>query len=121
MDIRKVRAFSRGHGYRFHRHENPPVTERIGHVRALLGLNGYRLSTWGDGYPVSWFFMHFSEYKVSEPVLPDPNVEIKVEFQLWSGRPDLIELPTGGDLPNLSITVFRDDCPIGYGESWSAG
>ena len=80
-----------GHFYRFHHLGFPLVSDRMGQVYGLFGLNGYRLAGTGEVY------MESLDYAVAEPVLPEPGVEIQVLVQ--EGR---------GNLPNVTVRAMRE-------------
>jgi GNAT superfamily N-acetyltransferase len=71
------------------------LPDRWEHVHALLGFNGYSLKEQG-------IFMHWRNYTVEEPFCPVPDLKTHIE-----------QLPSGVDLPNLWVEVFRGTQRVG--------
>jgi GNAT superfamily N-acetyltransferase len=75
----------------------------MSHVYALFLINGYKTDD-------SAIFTEQRDYNISEPMLPDAQVEIALKQHI--GR---------GDLPGLRIEAFRGEKLIALIESLSAG
>jgi GNAT superfamily N-acetyltransferase len=90
-----IRAFD-GYFYRFHHLGFPLASDRMAHVCALFGQNGYKLARKGD------LFLEQRSFAAAEPGLPEPDVEVQV--QVLEGR---------GDRPNITVRALRDGHEIG--------
>ncbi|MDQ1327899.1 MAG: family N-acetyltransferase [Candidatus Poribacteria bacterium] len=106
--VNQIKAFRllfiRDHcGYRFYHLNYGMLSDKLGHIHGLLGMNGYKISG-GE------IFMDQPAYQVDEPVLYDKSLDITVEFQ--NGR---------AVLPKLNVKAFRDGKEIGQCKSESAG
>jgi ribosomal protein S18 acetylase RimI-like enzyme len=101
--VSTIRAFD-GYFYRFCHLGFPLVSDRMGHVYGLFGLNGYKLSGEGE------IFFRYPHYPVARPILPDPAVEVLA--QVDEGR---------GKLPNVTIRALRDGNEIGICVALSGG
>lgn len=100
--VSQIRVFSH-YGYRFHRYSHPFGSDRMPHVLSLLGLHRYRAI-------LGWSYTVMPEFSVSEPgALP---TGVSYETELHSGK---------GDLPNIEITVKRDEEDVASTLVWSAG
>jgi GNAT superfamily N-acetyltransferase len=98
-----VRAFD-GYFYRFHHLGFPLVSDRMGHIYALFGMNGYRLANEGE------VFLECSDDPAPAPTAPDAAVEVQV--QVKDGQ---------GDRPNLTVRALRDGQEIGSCIALSGG
>jgi hypothetical protein len=114
-----------GPGYRFHRSRwDATLTNSTGHVRALFGINGYQLMTWGEARPAGHAFMHVPLDQETEPNSPDAEIETEVVYarwDRWEPGPEDVPVPNRGDLPNLTIWLWRGDRKIGRCQAWSMG
>jgi len=99
----QIWAFQNGCNYRFYHLDFGNLSDQMGHVYALLRMNGYEINE-GE------IFMEQPEYSVTEPVLPDEQVEIIVKKE-----------PGRGVLPGLEVRALRKGKEIGICESGSAG
>jgi ribosomal protein S18 acetylase RimI-like enzyme len=79
------------------------LSDKLGHIHALFGMNGYQMSG-GE------IFMNQPAYHVDEPILTDKSLDITVEFQNGLAV-----------LPKLIVRAFRNGKEIGVCESASAG
>lgn len=102
LGLSQIRAFSY-YGYRFHRFCHAFLSDRVGQVRSLLGMNGYRTTR-------GLILLHLPNFQVSEPTSPDP--QIKVQVQHKSGD---------GNLQNIRIKLMRKRKEIGDSYSISGG
>lgn len=93
-----------GHFCRFHHLGFPFVSDRMGHVYGLFGMNGYGLAREGE------VFFECLDYAVDVPTLPDPVVEVQV--QVREGQ---------GDLANLTVRALRDGKELGICVALSSG
>lgn len=100
--VGQIRAFSY-FGYRFHRFCHGFQSDRMGHVGALLSMNDYRITR-------GIILLELPDFKVPDPVLPDPGVTTR--FDVRPGR---------GNLPNMEFQLFRGDQCIGQGFAQSLG
>ena len=79
-----VIAFPQKHRYPFYHLPSAYLSDRLGHVGALLGQNGYR-STHGEVY------MDWPNYLPPTPVAPQMSIDVSVEWRQGRGaRPGLI-------------------------------
>jgi len=106
--VKQIKAyrllFIRDHcGYRFYHLGYGMLSDKLGHIQGLFGMNGYKMSG-GE------IFMDQPAYHVDEPILTDKSLDIAVEFQ--DGR---------AVLPKLKVKAFRDGKEIGQCGSESAG
>lgn len=105
--INKINAFRisypKDYCYSFYHLGFGLVSDRKWHLCALFLMNGYQI----EGGEV---FMHWPEYEVSLPEVPDNKVEIVVTRELGLGS-----------LPNLTVEALRDGNEIGVCHSLSAG
>ena len=90
-------------GYRFYHLGYALLSDRLGHIHGLFGMNGYQMNG-GE------IFIDQPAYHVDEPVLTDKSLDITVEFQ-----------DSRAILPKLKVKVFRDGKEIGQCASESAG
>ncbi|MDE2727361.1 MAG: hypothetical protein OXI19_05010 [Gemmatimonadota bacterium] len=100
--VGQIRAFSY-FGYRFHRFCHAFQSDRMGHVGALLCMNDYRITR-------GIILLELPDFRVPDPVLPDPGVTTRFETQ-----------PGRGKLPNMEFQLFRGDQCIGQGFAQSLG
>lgn len=98
----QIRVFSY-YSYRFHRFSHAFCSDRMPHVMALLGRNQYRII-------LGWIYTVMSDFQAVRPPAPPPGITVQAERQ--SGR---------GDLPNIEITLYRQEAQIGQTCVWSAG
>jgi len=91
-------------GYRFYHIGFSMISDQLGHICALLHMNGYRISG-GE------IFMNQPSYTLAKPVPPDDQVEIALEQKS----------PVCAVLPGLCVRAFRNGKRIGTCESTSAG
>jgi len=99
---RPIRAFC-GYSYTFYHVGTPCLSDRLGHVYALLKANGYGL--WG----AKQIFLGQEIPDLAEPTAPEADVEVTID-QSDSGR-----------LPGLAVRAVRDGVEIGICEAESAG
>jgi ribosomal protein S18 acetylase RimI-like enzyme len=93
-----------GYFYRFYHLGFPLVSDRMGHLYGLFGMNGYKPAGEGE------IFLEYLNYPVAMPVFPDPAVEVQVQAK--EGR---------GDLPNITVRALRDGKEIGSCIALSGG
>jgi ribosomal protein S18 acetylase RimI-like enzyme len=98
-----IRAFD-GYFYRFHHLGFPLVSDRMGHVYGLFGMNDYKPAGEGE------IFFEYVDYPVVVPVAPDPVVKVQVQRQ--EGQ---------GDLPNITVRALRAGQEIGSCIALSGG
>ena len=103
LGAHQIWAFQNDCNYRFYHLEFGNLSDQMGHVYALFRMNGYEISE-GE------IFMEQPEYHVTEPMLPDEQVEIVVKQE-----------PGRGVLPGLIVQALRGGKEIGICESGSAG
>lgn len=101
--VSTFRAFD-GYYYRFHHLGFPLVSDRMGHVYSLFGMNGYRLAGQGE------VFLEYLDYAADVPAPPDRAVEVLV--RVTDGQ---------GDLPNVRVRALRDGTRIGSCVALSGG
>jgi GNAT superfamily N-acetyltransferase len=101
--VSTIRAFD-GHFYRFHHLGFPLVSDRMGHVYGLFGMNGYKLAGEGE------VFLECVDYPIGSPAPPDPVVKVQVQRQ--EGQ---------GELPNLTVRALREGQEIGCCIALSGG
>jgi len=102
LGLSQIRAFSY-YGYRFHRFCHAFLSDRMGQVRSLLGMNGYRITR-------GLILLHSPNFQVIEPTSPDSQVKVQVQHK--SGD---------GDLPNVSLRLVRKRKKIGDSYAISGG
>ena len=100
--VTKVYAFSRHYRYPCYHFAYAQLSDRLGHVEALLGYNGYR-RTHGQA------FFAWEDFKAT-PALPNIPVTLSIEWK--EGR---------GKLPNCNITAHKDGEEVGVCWSLSGG
>jgi GNAT superfamily N-acetyltransferase len=93
-----------GYYYCFHHFGFPLVSDRMGHIYGLFGMNGYKIAGEGE------IFLASLNYSVPMLVLPDPAATVQV--QVKEGR---------GDLPNITVRALRDGKEIGNCIALSGG
>jgi GNAT superfamily N-acetyltransferase len=93
-----------GYYYRFHHLGFSLVSDPMGHVYGLFGLNGYVPAGEGE------IFFEYLDYAANGPALPDPTVEVRVQARQGQGA-----------LPNLTVRVLRDDEAFGRCIALSGG
>jgi len=108
LGIKQIKAFRllclNDHcGYRFYHLGYASLSDKLGHIQGLFGMNGYQMS----GGEIS---MDQPAYHVDEPILSDKSLDITVEFQ-----------DSRAILPKLKVRAFRDGKEIGQCNSESAG
>ena len=101
--MKAVNVFPQKHRYSFYFLGSAYMSERLGHVAALLGMGGYRRSE-GEVY------MEWPDFTVEEPA-PLPE-----------GLPVQVERTTGlGRMPGVTLRVSPEGKQIGISENVSAG
>jgi len=90
-------------GYNFYHLGYSLVSDKLGHIRALFGMNGYEISG-GE------IFMNQPDYIITEPALPDKHIKVTISERTGNAY-----------LPGVIVTAFRDGKEIGLCESASAG
>lgn len=100
--ITKVYAYSRHYRYPCYYFASAQLSDRLGHVEALLGYNGYR-RIHGQA------FFDWENFKVT-PTPPKIPVTLSIEWK--DGR---------GELPNCTITAYKDGAEVGVCRSLSGG
>ena len=98
-----IRAFD-GYFYRFHHLGFPLVSDRMAHVCALFGQNGYKLAGEGE------VFLEQPSYAAAQPNPPEPDVEVRVQA-----------LAARGHRPNLNVRALRHEQEIGSCVAVSGG
>jgi GNAT superfamily N-acetyltransferase len=109
FDIKEIKAFRikfvNDHcGYRFYHLAYNLISDKMGHICALLNMNGYE-KTGGE------IFLNQPVYKVVEPIPPDRKFEIILK-QL---------IPEHAELPGIKVITLIDGKEVGECESQSAG
>jgi len=107
-DISQIKAFRLNFrndhcGYHFYHLGYSSVSDQMGHVCALLHMNGYKING-GE------IFLDQPEYRANEPVLPHDGVEITIKQGI----------PEKAVLPGLDVIAYRSGKWIGHCESTSA-
>ncbi len=98
-----VNVFPQKHRYSFYMLKAAYMSDRLGHVAALLGMRGYRRNR-GE------VLLDWPEFTIAEPApLPDG---LPVEVEHTGGR---------GRLPGVTLRVEPEDKQIGICENVSAG
>jgi GNAT superfamily N-acetyltransferase len=100
---RTIWAFD-GYAYRFFHLGFPLVSDKMGHVYGLFGMNGLQLPHTGE------LFMEALDYSIVPPVAPRSDAKVRVDVQAGQG-----------DLPNLTIRAFRGGTEIGSCVAFSCG
>lgn len=100
--ITKVYVYSRHYRYPCYYFANAQLSDRLGHVEALLGYNGYRRV---HGQAI----FDWENFNVA-PTLPKIPVTYSIEWN--NGR---------GELPNCNITAHKDGEVVGVCRSLSGG
>jgi len=108
FDINEIKAFRLLYvndqcGYRFYHLNYGLISDKLGHICGLFGMNGYKI----DGGEI---FMDQPNYYIDEPVLPENGIEIIVKQKFGCG-----------ELPNFEVYAFRNGNRIGECESISVG
>ncbi len=103
LGMTAVNAFPQKHRYSFYLLKSAYMSDRLGHVAALLGMAGYRRSA-GEVYMDT---VHFTAAD-PEP-LPD-GMEVDIEHNTGLGR-----------LPNLTLTLSQAGKQIAVCQNVSAG
>lgn len=106
--LTSVRAFTHQHTYRFHHLGFGLLSDRLLHVSALFGANGYR--TRDDGWYDQEVFLMRRDDDSDCPTNPDPNAAVEIETT--TGR---------GQRPGLALRLIRDGELIGECDSCSVG
>ncbi len=101
-NVSRIIAFSKIYRYRFYHFEYAHLSDRLDHVQALLGLNGYQRCN-------GQFFLDWENFTVL-PTPPSLLVTLTVDWK--QGR---------GKLPNCNITAHRDSEEVGVCWSVSGG
>ena len=91
----RIYAFLKNYIYRFHV-LGYGVCDRQGHITGWLGMNGYEVYK-GE------IFIDYLHFDAEEPVLPNSDVEIRVQ-----------ETAGCGDRPNLVVSANRDGERFGW-------
>ncbi|NKB71486.1 MAG: GNAT family N-acetyltransferase [Candidatus Latescibacteria bacterium] len=100
LGLAQVKAFTQG-TYPFFQFGYGALSQTLGHVHALFGINGYQVARFAnDGLPQGWKMYRRALEKVSCPEAPAADIEIKIQHPASRGqRPNLaVELCRGGDL-----------------------
>jgi GNAT superfamily N-acetyltransferase len=90
-------------GYRFYHLSYGLLSDKLGHIFGLFGMNGYKI----NGGEIC---MDQPNYNVNEPILTNKSIDIKVEQK--AGR---------GKLPNLEVYAYLNGNQIGECVSCSIG
>ena len=99
----EVIACHQDYRYRFYHLCHAHLSDHLGHVQALLGLNGYRRCA-GE------VFLDWENYEPIEPESIEATMDISVEWR--EGR---------GERPNLCVQAHQDGKDIGVCSSVSCG
>ena len=101
-NVAHIDAFSQDCRYRFYHFENAGLSDALDHVQALLGFNGYQCCS-GE------VFLDWENYSV----IPTPT-SVPVTFSIdWEQGQ--------GQLPNCTVSAYRNGEKIGECESVSGG
>ncbi len=103
LGMKTVNAFPQKHRYSFYMFKSAYLSDRLGHVAALLGMSGYRRSG-GEVY------MDWIDFSVEEPAPLPGLLEAEVEHSTGLGR-----------LPNINLCVRLEESTIGDCQNVSAG
>lgn len=103
LGMTAMNAYPQKHRYSFYLLKSAYMSDRLGHVAALLGMAGYR-RTEGEVY------MDLLDFSVDEPEPLPGYLEAEVEHNTGLGR-----------LPNVTLTLTRDGDQIAICENVSAG
>ncbi|MBI1930464.1 GNAT family N-acetyltransferase [Candidatus Poribacteria bacterium] len=95
------------------------MTDLMGHLRGLFGINGYQLAMQAKSYS-SHLFMYAPLDGVIEPLPPLDDVEISVELQS-AGEMTLDFQPGQQEAAFLKVLAYRNRLKIGSCVSWSMG
>jgi len=100
LGVKRITAFHQDYRYPFYHMGHAYLSDRLGHVHALMGLNGYE-RTAGEVY------LDWPDYKPREP-MPSP-VQVEVSVQTCDGkgtRPGLTILAhSGGELVGECVNL----------------
>jgi len=91
----RIMAFSQDHRYRFYHFRNAFLSDRLDHVQALLGFNGY-------GRSGGEVFLDWPNFEPAAPVAPEVEAEFQVE-----------QRPGRGKRPGLRVWAHRDGKQLG--------
>ncbi len=101
LGISEVVAFHQDFAYPFYHLPHAYLSDRVAHVHALFGINGYRPSA-GE------VFLDWPDYLVVEPGLPGVDAEIVLEWKEGEGqRPNLVVLANRPDEEWLGVCENR--------------
>ena len=103
LDMNRILAFDQDYRYPFFCFKHGYLSARMGHVQALLWVNGYRRVK-GE------VFLDWPEFEPIRP--PKPGVSVETEVELREGR---------GKLPGLNVRAIRKGKEIGICECISCG
>lgn len=92
--LNQVGAFH--YAYPFHRFGAGALSDKLGHVRALLQGNGFTVAA-------GWLFLALEEYSADKPTCPDPAVEVDIQQEA-----------RGGERPGYTVRAFRAGQEIGH-------
>ncbi|NKB71019.1 MAG: GNAT family N-acetyltransferase [Candidatus Latescibacteria bacterium] len=91
------------HNYAFYRFNFGPLSDKMAHICALLGINGYE-PTGG------WLLMELADYQIEKPIPLAHRIEIAAEVEDTNHRH-----------PNITIRLLRAGNQIGLCEASPAG
>jgi GNAT superfamily N-acetyltransferase len=99
----QIWAFLHTSSYRFYHLGFGYISDKIGHVLGLFRMNKYEID-------LGEIFMSYPQYEISEPKLPDNEINIEVS-----------QNPSSGKRPSLHIQATRNGEKIGECATVSAG
>lgn len=100
--ITKVYAYSRHYRYPCYYFANAQLSDKLGHVEALLGYNGYRRI---HGQAI----LDWENFNVTPT---PPKIPVTYSIEWTDGR---------GELPNCNVTAYKDGEEVGTCRSLSGG
>ena len=108
LGVKQIKAFRllylNDHcGYRFYHAGYGMVSDKLGHIFGLFGINGYKING-GE------IFMDWSDYHIDEPSLPDKSLDITVDYK--DGH---------ADRSGAVVKAVRNGAEIGSCQSASVG
>ncbi|MBT3270769.1 GNAT family N-acetyltransferase [Candidatus Poribacteria bacterium] len=102
VGAREALAFAHDYSYPFYHLAFGYLSDRLGHVLGLLGINGYKVAPEGSYSRREEVFFDWPDYDVARPESPDPMLTVDVQPQEGAGR-----------LPNVRFHMRRDGDHVG--------
>lgn len=112
---REALAFAHDYSYPFYHLAFGYLSDRLGHVMGLLGINGYKIAPEGPGaqahgYRREEVFFDWPDFEVANPEPPAPDLRVEVERSEGAGR-----------LPNVRFHLRHGGDHAGVCETYCAG